>query len=643
MKVGRIGGVSPDGKTVLYDANTQEMISLPLPILERGLDIEQGKDGNWHVSIPLEMYEVSPKTTAETEEAYQARVMKHKLHADSFKEMEDFYYATKDFLSYKDYEYVAKRFPNTCYQMFLKNPFYLTDIHKYNEEAPICSVPRIDSHIILPTFEARLNEMKYVCRHILEQEENAGNTWITLNDLKRKVEWRLREDGHPLLTGSVLPYLKYYDQDFIIERHNGEEVVGLMGTYEMEKSIYHNISYAVSLQTPFPAFHVNVEDGDGASPRQVEAVNNLISKGGRLSILTGGPGTGKTTTLRLIVNKITEQYPGTNIHLLSPTGRAARRIQEVFGDTQVMVSTVHKFIGFGMDRLNGNILQVINSAGLIIVDESSMLDLDIFKRLVSYVNFKKTKVILVGDVDQLPSIGAGNVLHDLISLGVYTERLTENFRSNGPVIQNSIKINNGNPILNFGANFELIPYPKCVSDYFAGMDAEAEIVITPYRKNTKMGNTTNVNLVAQARIFEGAPTNDTKFRVGDIVIMMRTNYKNGYCNGESGRLVTHFPNGDWLVSFDDGRTALVSRESDMDLGYAGTVHKCQGSEYDAITIDIPEYSHFITRRMLYTAVTRAKTKVTIHSTKKILRKVIMNNPEEVRNTWLSTFEPFMIL
>ena len=88
MKVGRIGGVSPDGKTVLYDANTQEMISLPLPILERGLDIEQGKDGNWHVSIPLEMYEVSPKTTAETEEAYQARVMKHKLHADSFKEMQ---------------------------------------------------------------------------------------------------------------------------------------------------------------------------------------------------------------------------------------------------------------------------------------------------------------------------------------------------------------------------------------------------------------------------------------------------------------------------------------------------------------------------------------------------------------------------
>lgn len=642
MIIGRIGGVSPDGKTVLYDANTQEMVSLPLPILEAGLEIEKDANDDWHVVIKPEMYAVPERGENETEASYQQRVNIQKMKVDSYLEMDRFYYATRAFLPYKDYEYVARKFPYDCYQRFKANPFYLADIQKYNEETPICSVSAIDKNIVLPTFESRKNEMKYVIRHVLTRQESMGNTWMTLKVLERNVKAMLTRDGHPLFTGSVYPYVRYFDQEFVIAKLNGEKIVGLASSYDREKTIYHHISRATAMHTPFPKFNVKKTEEMTASDNQVKAVNRLLTKGGRFSILTGGPGTGKTTTLKLIVSELTKQYPGVNVHLLSPTGRAAKRIQEVFGEMDVKVSTVHRFIGFGANTLNGKILQTINAADLIIVDESSMLDLEIFKRLISLINFKRTKVILVGDVDQLPSIGAGNVLHDLIALGVHTERLTENFRSNGPVIRNGMRINSGNPVLEWTDDFQLRPYPKCVSDYFAGMNEENDIVITPYRKESRTGNTGNVNLVAQSRIFEGMQ-HDGKFMIGDVVIMMETNYKNGYYNGETGRLITHFANGDWLVSFEEGRSAIVTREKDMDLGYAGTVHKCQGSEYDVITIDIPEYNKFITRRMLYTAVTRAKSKVIIHSTKEILRRVIMNNPEETRNTWLGIFEPLMIL
>lgn len=643
MIVGRIGGISPDGKTVLYDAQTQEMVSLPLPMLDRGVEIEKDAEGTWRIVFGENTLPISPKKEGETEESYQKRVREREKKIFELRETEKFYHATKAFLPYKDYQRVAKRFPSDCYAKYLANPFYLTDIQGHNEEAPICSVPAVDRNIILETFDDRLNEMKYVFRHVLLSEESAGNTWISIENFRRKVFYLLQKDGHPLFTGDVLPYLRYYDQDFVLKNDGSGVKVGLAVSYAREKAIYRKISEAVSRPSRYPKFCVTWKEGMVASKAQVNAVNNLIAKGGGFTILTGGPGTGKTTTLKLIVTEIGNQYPGLETYLLSPTGRAAKRIQEVFGNMPVKVSTVHRFIGFGREGLGADVTKTIEGAGLIILDEASMIDLEIFKRFIELVNFKNTKVILVGDVDQLPSIGAGNVLHDLIALGVRTERLTENFRSNGPVVQNGMKINAGDPMLIYNEHFQIVPYPKAVSDYFAGRNEDAEIVITPYRKKKTSGNTNTVNLVAQARIFEGAPMVNEKFRIGDVVIMMRTNYKNGYYNGESGRIVTHFPNGDWLVSFDDGRNVLVSREDDMDLGYAGTVHKCQGSEYDKIVIDIPEFNKFVTRRMLYTAVTRAKTDVVIHSTKEILRKVIMNNPEEVRNTWLSTFEPFMIL
>lgn len=615
MLIGRIGGISPDGMTVLYDAQTQEMVSLPLPKVEEGVEIAQDISGDWHI-------------------VYTDGMEKEKKNR--LEQAEKFYYATRSFLNYKDYNYIVLRFPTNCFQKYQQNPFFLADITKEASDLPLCDVSAIDKNIVLNTFEDRLNEMKYIMRDVLTRNESMGHTWMTLEEFQKKVSAQLDRNGHHLQTGDVLPYLRYYKQEFIIV-HEAEEVVvkvGFASTYYRERTIYRQVSTAMQLTTPFPRFSVGTSEF--ASEKQIEAVNHLICKGGRLCILTGGPGTGKTTTLRLLVNELSLQYNMPNIYLLSPTGRAAKRIQEVFGGEDVSVSTVHKFLGYG-HPLTARDRARISQADLIIVDESSMLDLDIFERLLALINFNHTKLILVGDVDQLPSIGAGNILHDLISLGVYTERLTENFRSNGAIIQNAVKINEGIPFLTENEEFVIQSPPKELSDFFAGMDEDADIVITPYRVDRKLGNATVINTVAQNRIFADAPYCPNPFRVGDVVLMTHTNYHQGYFNGEVGRVVAYLPSGDYMVSFED-RTLTIKDVEDMSLGYAGTVHKSQGSEYNVINICIPEYNSFITRRMLYTAVTRAKQKVVIQSTKEILRKIILNNPEQFRNTFLSTFE-----
>ena len=660
MIIGRLGGVSPDGLTAVVDAQTQEMHSLPLPKVKAGMEILQDTAGDWHVVIRPEDEKDPERRPEETDSLYEERVNQHKEDLNALREADAFYYATRDFLSFRDYLYITEKFPKDCFQKYKRNPFYLADLCRGEEDAPICEIPVIDKKVILSTFEDRRNEMKYVMRHVCQCNEAAGHTWMYLSDFERRVKSLLIRDGHPLLTGSVAPYLRYYQKEFVIKGSGPEAKVGLSSSYYREEAIYRQVALALSIPSPFPKFEALKQEGN-ESPMQVQVAQSVVTMGGRLCILTGGPGTGKTTTLKLIVKNLCRQYPGVNIHLLSPTGMAARRIREVFGDTEVKVSTVHKFVGFGMQHLTGGVLRTIDAAGLIIVDESSMLDLDIFQRLVSMINFKKTKLILVGDVDQLPSIGAGNVLCDLIRMGVHTQYLEENFRSNGSVIQNSRKINSGDPCLLEDEHFKIRAYPSSLSDYFSGMNAQADIVITPYRKETvsckekdtgekRKGATNRVNLVAQARIFEEVDGlkglnfgKKAHFRTGDLVIMMRTNYKAGYCNGEPGKIITHLPNGDWLVGFGEGRTALVSRPEDMDLGYAGTVHKSQGSEYDTVIVDIPEYSDFVTRRMLYTAVTRAKSNVIIHSTKEILRKVILNNPEESRNTWLGVFDKLLNL
>lgn len=613
MIIGKKGSVSESGTTIVYDGENENIYELNIPNYPEGTTIIKNEKGQWEaVTTGL------------------AKEVANRLH-----QMEEFYYMTKNFLPYNDYCYIINKFCTNCASKFKQNPFYLSDVFRENSERPICDIPTIDKNIILSTFEARLNEIKCIIKYCLLKNENNGHTWITYNELETWVCQILKEDRHPLFMGTVAHYLRYYNEEFYFEdlENIEESKVALYATYYRELSIYREICFANSLNTPFPLYNPQVEED--LSIEQNKAVKDLILKGGHISILTGGPGTGKTTIIRYMVSKILNQYSDTRICLLAPTGKAARRISEVFENSEMEISTIHKFLGYG-HPLSAREIKRITSVDICIVDEASMIDLELFEKLLSMLDMDRTKLILVGDVDQLPSIGAGNVLCDLINLGLHTERLTANYRSNGSIINNAHRINSGDFFLEEDDNFIIEEGNEDTLEYLSAISKENDIIITPYRVNTRLGSTQNINKLVQSKKFTSYSYNG--FHVGDTVIMVNTNYKQGYFNGEVGVILSYTPNGDYYVGFGD-RELLVKDVNDMDLGYAITVYKSQGSEYSQVDMCVPNYSDFITRRMLYTAVTRAKGKIKIRvSSLEILRKIILNNKEEHRRTFLSEFK-----
>ena len=187
--------------------------------------------------------------------------------------------------------------------------------------------------------------------------------------------------------------------------------------------------------------------------------------------------------------------------------------------------------------------------------------------------------------------------------------------------------------------FQICDASKFCAEIFAG-NMDDDVCITPYRVDTRPGSANKINLITQKRRFpelhDFSPAGDDLYHIGDNIIMNHTNYKIGYFNGETGQVIAQLPEGALQVDFGD-RQLVIPDLRDMDLGYAITGHKSQGSEYDVVDICIPEYSDFITRRMLYTAITRAKQKVRIWSDMNTIWKIILNNPEEYRNTFLRTF------
>ena len=582
-----------DRGTVVYDEDGI-LYEIEVPFLKAGDVIEKDIHGLWHI--------ISDK--------------------EEDRQRDMFYYDTRHFLSFGDYCHIIDRYPH-AHDMFVKDPFFLMDVTR--NDKPVVSFPVIDKNICLDTFQKRMQEIRRCAIHFLIKNEEAGNTWMWYSDLKARILNQIKEDGHPFLYGytDILAFLQ--TEMFYVSYNNKRMRVALFDTYRREHVISHVVDMVKDMHTTMPLWAP--EDNPLLSEEQKYVVKNIIIKGGRISILTGGPGTGKTTILKDIVYNIQRQYPESKIFLLSTTGKAARVISSVFGGLDENISTVHKFLGFGHPRTQKDTLR-IRSAEFVVVDEASMLDLETFSTLMSALDFSKCKLLLVGDVDQLPSIGAGNILSDLIERGVYTIRLKENHRSTESIVNNACRIRDGIPLLEEDENFRVIDLPKSLCSLLSVRDFTPDtVIITPYRKKGMAGSCTDMNEEMQKFLNE-----KPGFNPGDRVIMSRTSYRDNYYNGEPGVVVSKTVDGYYVDLYD--RTVLVKEEDDMDLGYAMTVHKSQGSEYNMCNICIPEYSPFITRRMLYTAVTRAKEKVRLYTTPGILFRIINNNPDIDRHTFL---------
>lgn len=387
------------------------------------------------------------------------------------------------------------------------------------------------------------------------------------------------------------------------------------------------------------------------APEQREAVKMALTQG--VSVITGGPGTGKSMILRAILDIYRRHNPGKEICLCAPTGRAARRMEQATG---LGASTVHKALGLlaGEDGDYGE-PQALD-ADIILVDEVSMMDIYLAGRLLEAVK-SRAQVVLIGDSDQLPSVGPGAVLSEMIaSKRIPVVRLDKVFRQNdgSRIAVNAKLIRHGNLSLEYGNDFRFVDsanlsdsasrmaelYMQEVARY--GVDNVA--MLSPYRQKTETGvNALNEMLRELVNPpDEGKPEvvcGKRKFRVGDKVMQVK-NFED-VSNGDIGYIRNIFKFGDETtvcVDFGDGRNMEYdSSELDMlDLGYASTIHKAQGAEYQSVIINLQCAHHImLTRPLIYTAITRGKDRVIIVGERRALCISIKKTDIEKRGTCLA--------
>lgn len=411
-------------------------------------------------------------------------------------------------------------------------------------------------------------------------------------------------------------------------------------------------------------FKIKYED------KQAEAINNAINKG--LLVLTGGPGTGKTTTLKAIIKILTDS--GLEVLLAAPTGRAAKRMSELTGEE---AKTIHRMLEVEWDE-NDNQTFARNERNpidcdCIIIDEMSMVDALLFESLLRALPLG-CRIIMVGDFDQLPSVGAGNVLADIIESGIIPViTLKEVFRQalSSLIVSNAHSIVNGVlPQLDVKDNdmFMIdVANQKQATDYIVnlctsrlpkayGYSPLDDIQVLCPSKKTSVGTAVLNNLLQNSinkpkKGVEEITFKNHTLRVGDKVMQNKNNYDiewtkedreygSGVFNGDIG-VIRNINNvtGKITVEFDQ-KIAIYSREdlNQLELSYAATVHKSQGSEFDCVIlpiIDTPEKLCY--RNLLYTAVTRAKKHLIIVGDRNVVYKMTENNRKNLRYSGLGAF------
>ena len=375
----------------------------------------------------------------------------------------------------------------------------------------------------------------------------------------------------------------------------------------------------------------------------------MVSK---VMVLTGGPGTGKTTTINGIIKAW--KSVGMKVLLAAPTGRAAKRMNEATG---YEAKTIHRLLEYnpdaGFQRNESNPIE----GDALVVDEASMIDIELMFRLVSAIP-ANMRLLLVGDIDQLPSVGAGNVLRDIIASKVIpTVRLTRIFRqaATSRIITNAHLVNEGKmPEKDNGEKSDFFMMndddylrientivglvTRRLPEYY-GVSTDDIQVLSPMRRtNNGIQNLNHRLQQAINPIGDSITYGDTVFRIGDKVMQLKNNYEQGIFNGDTGKIVdVDEAHRAFTVSFDGGPTVEITSKmmKDICLSYATTIHKSQGSEYKVVVIPMTmQFFTMLQRNLLYTGITRAKKVCVLIGQKKAIAMAVHNNAVKKRNTLL---------
>lgn len=489
-----------------------------------------------------------------------------------------------------------------------------------------------------------------------ESVRSNGNTYLPKDELVTVATKLLAVNGD-LIEGSIND-LSLQRRIRLLDTENGTAVM-LSTVYAVEHEAGYLIS-SLAEDDNFISYDISSElatfekiHGITFHESQKKAIDLAVNSGA--VIITGGPGTGKTTIIKCIIHLYA--MLGKRVVCMAPTGRASKRMSEATGFD---AGTIHRVLGITPDSEHNNKEPL--DADVVIVDEFSMVDIFLFRTLLTRIA-KGTKLVMVGDKDQLPSVGAGNVLSDLISCGaIPAVSLTHIYRQSlqSLIVTNAHAINRGEmPVLSVRDKdffFMKANTPEEIATLATSVAAERipkYLQVSPDRVQVlcplKMGNAGVVNLNRQLQNklnpsrTDKIETEDYEFAVGDKVMHTQNNYElewkmpvgykviegKGVFNGDIGTVSEINKSARTLtVTFEDGRRAVYGGEDigELMLAYAITVHKSQGSEFDAIIMPIVSGSPMImTRNLLYTAITRAKRTVVLIGEEFNIKKMVNND------------------
>ena len=534
--------------------------------------------------------------------------------------------------SYTQKKFVRDEFANKFFVEIHKDPYMLL------QRIPRLSFEKIENIISIFGIEVSL-EQKIVAatRHALMQSEaERGNTCGPMERVLLRTQEITKNDFE-----TIQRAISSHDHLFNNFKVQDKEFLETIEAYERDNDIAQQIYLIKDNFKPIKGkkFSANKNAINPLSEEQVLAIQNSLEVG--VSIITGGPGTGKTRIIEGLAQVLVNGF-GKTIRICAPTGRAAKRIAENQALKKFQPSTIH--------MLKAQIDSAAKDTDFdaLIVDESSMIDINLFNDLVKMLPLG-SQLIFIGDVDQLPPVGAGQPFLDLIrSKKIVVSRLTKQFRQGSDsVIPNVAKAINKGELIEFSTDFansgfsfveveksQIVEKIIEVVDFFTGnkngiVDFDRTQILSPMRRyssglinlNTIMQKKYNPNGEKVFSKMEGEK--EVKFCAGDKVICTQNDYDIDVRNGDIGYVVNKVGK-NIRVEFDGEMKLFHNNKSDyLDLAYAITVHKSQGSEYPNVVMPIvDDHRIMLTRKLIYTAITRGKQNVCLIGSKRVLREAL---------------------
>lgn len=558
-----------------------------------------------------------------------------------------------DYLSAKT---IYDKYGDKSIEILEENPYLLSFTGlSYEAREAIAKARRIKTHD-----QKRLKALIEECFRL---NESKGNTCIPLKKLLLLASLIERRANMNYKTNALIliSFLLQSKSDYIHRETEENLYFYTRRMYEIEERAARHIVRLSRSKEEFPVFKASVKTIEELNDisygkEQVEAFNLFNSSG--VKILTGGPGTGKSTVINGLLQYYYQMFPNHSVALCAPTGAAAKKLREV---TSFKAKTIHKLLdvkAFGQDCMQYKDEYDQLPYDLIIVDESSMIDLELFMMLLSGAK-SGSLVLFVGDEDQLPSVGAGNVLHDMIESGFLPScRLKQVYRQKGnsSIVENSIRMREGQVNLVEDDSFQIIRVSnqqalgkkalEIIYKESNGKRSSQIKVYSPVRNPKYPVSTYSINCSLHemfgdkegvSMVYDGV-----KFTVGDPIIMTKNNYELGYMNGDEGRIVDIVEEDDGShtmhVAMDDGSSYELSGKhlAGVELAYAITIHKSQGAECDTAILLLPkEPAVMLERSLIYVGATRAKRKNIVIVEEDALDIGIMNSKKKERYSGLN--------